>query len=153
MDWQMPTPGPEHQNLAKLAGSWTGEETMFPSPWNPEESQRTCRIEARVLEGFFVVSDYEQKAGEEVTFRGHGVYSWDPQEQTYKMYWFDSMGGAGGVATGRMEGNQLTFHNTSPIGQHRYRYTFEEGRTIFEMAMSQDGDQWQTQMKGHYRPA
>ena len=148
----MPTPGPEHEKLVQLAGDWTGDETIYPSPWSPEEQQRVGHIRAHVLDGFFVVSDYEQKAGDEVTFRGHGVYSWDPEEEQYVMYWFDSMGGAGGVARGFLEGNQLTFQNTWPMGHHRYRYTFEQGETVFEMAMSQDGESWQTMMVGHYRP-
>jgi hypothetical protein len=87
-----------------------------------------------------------------VTFQGHGVYSWDPEDQQYVMYWFDSMGGPGGVAKGGLVGNQLTFRNTSPMGHHRYRYTFEAEETVFEMAVSQDGESWQPQMVGHYRP-
>jgi hypothetical protein len=54
---QTPQPGPEHGNLARLSGEWSGEETMFPSPWSPEEQQRTGRISARILDGFFVISD------------------------------------------------------------------------------------------------
>lgn len=150
MDMHMPVPGPEHENLAKLAGEWSGEETMFASAWCPEERKVFGRIKARVLENFFVVSDYEQKHGDQVSFRGHGVYAWDPQEKQYVMYWFDSMGGPGGIAKGRLEGNQLTFRNTSPMGHHRYRYTFGDGTTTFEMSMSADGKAWNTLMVGHY---
>lgn len=150
---EMPAPGPQHENLAKLSGTWSGAETMHPAPWSPEAQERTGHIEARVLDGFFVISDYVQKAGDEVTFRGHGVYSWDPQQQHYVMYWFDSMGGAGGIATGQMEDNVLTFSSTSPMGHHRYRYTFGDDETRFEMAMSQDGESWQQLMDATYRPA
>lgn len=153
MDMQMPRPGPQHDNLKKLSGRWAGPEQMMPSPWSPQQQERHGRIDARVFEGMFVVSDYEQRAGDQVTFRGHGVYSFDPQAEEYVMYWFDSMGGAGGIARGHMEGNQLTFHNTSPMGHHRYRYTFEPQLTTFEMAMSQDGEQWNVLMVGRYRPA
>lgn len=153
MNMEMPRPGPQHENLKKLSGRWAGPEMMMPSPWSPQKQERHGRIEARVLDGFFVVSDYEQRAGDQVTFRGHGVYSWDPQAEEYVMYWFDSMGGAGGVARGRMEGNQLTFQNTSPMGQHRYRYTFNKGETVFEMMMSPDGSKWNVLMEGRYRPA
>lgn len=152
MQFEMPRPGPEHEVLAKLAGKWSGPETMMPSPWSPERQERRGSIDARVLEGFFVVSDYVQKAGDDVTFRGHGVYSFDPQAKEYRMYWFDSMGGAGAVASGRYEGNRLTFLNRSPMGHHRYRYTFEEGETVFEMAMSPDGETWNELMEGRYRP-
>ncbi len=114
-----PAPGPEHETLARLAGEWSGTEVMHPSPWSPQMQERLGRISARVLGGFFMVSDYEQLAGDQVTFRGHGVYSWDPSEKHYVMYWFDSMG----------------------------------GDTVFEMAMSPDGEYWQTMMDGRYRPA
>ena len=151
MDMQMPQPGPEHENLAKLAGNWAGEETMFPSPWSPEQQTRHGVIKAHVLENFFVVSDYEQKTDDQVCFRGHGVYSWDPQNACYKMYWFDSMGGAGGIAEGHFEGDVLTFENTSPMGRHRYRYTFHADHTVFEMAMAPEGEDWAPMMEATYR--
>ena len=148
----MPALGAQHEILHKLAGSYVGDEVMHPSPWNPEEQNCTGKINARSLDGFFVISDYEQTMDDKVTFRGHGVYSYDPQADEYKMYWFDSMGGAGCVASGFYEGNQLTFQSTSPMGHHRYRYTFEADHNRFEMAMSQDGENWQTTMEGSYRP-
>jgi len=150
---EMPRPGPEHEVLAKLSGNWKGKETMLPSPWAPQKQERQGRIAARVLEGFFVVSEYEQAAEGQVTFRGHGVYSYDPKDKKYLMYWFDSMGGAGGVAKGDYANGVLTFLNTSPMGHHRYRYTFKPGHTRFEMAMSQDGKAWNDLMVGDYTPA
>lgn len=153
MQFEMPKPGPEHEKLHQLCGEFTGTETLLPSPWSPERQERTCTLRARSLENFFVVSDYEQYMGDQVTFRGHGVYSWDPSAECYRMYWFDSMGGAGGVADGHMEGNVLTFQSQSPMGHHRYRYTFEGSHVKFEMAMSQNGSDWETSMEGIYRRA
>lgn len=152
MEFQMPRPTPEHESLKQMTGSWRGVETMMPSAWSPERQERHGRIDARVLEGFFVVSDYEQRAGDQVTFRGHGVYSFDAAAREYVMYWFDSMGGAGGVARGKLVADQLTFENTSPMGRHRYRYTFGPGQLVFEMSMSPDGKEWQLLMRGEYRP-
>jgi len=151
MEFDIPRPGPEHAILAELVGNFEGTDIMMPSPWSPEKQERTSEISARMLDGFFAISNYEQKAGDQVTFRGHGVYSWDPKSRCYKMYWFDSMGGAGGVADGHLEGRVLTFQNQSPMGHHRYRYTFGDGETVFEMAMSADGEAWQTLMEGRYR--
>ncbi len=151
MDFQMPQPGPEHEKLAQMAGEWVGEETLAPSPWSPEEQTRHGHLSARVLDRFFVVSDYEQKDAEgQVTFRGHGVYSWDAKEEVYRMHWFDSMGGAGSLAKGRIEGNVLTFENSSPMGRHRYQYTFGDGTQTFEMSMSPDGENWQQLMIANY---
>ena len=152
MQFESPQPGPEHEALSALCGEWVGDETMMPSPYSPGHEESTCELSVRMLEGFFVISDYVQRRGGEVSFRGHGVYSWDPQASCYKMYWFDSMGGAGGVAEGHVEDNVLTFKNQSPMGHHMYRYTFDNGETRFEMAMSQDGEEWQMLMEGHYRP-
>ena len=129
-----PTPGPAHEQLAQFHGEWKGKEILYPSPWSPQEEEREGLITTRPLEGWFAVSDYTQRSGSEVTFRGHGVYSYDPATEEYVMYWFDSMGGAGCVARGTFEGNQLSFRNTSPMGQHLYRYTFNEGEMVFEMA-------------------
>ncbi len=158
-------PGPEHQVLAQLSGTWEGPEVLMPAPGSQEKHQRLGRIQARVLEQFFVISDYVQKQDGAVTYRGHGVYSYDPSEQKYVMYWFDSMGGAGGVAKGEYVDGVLTFLNTSPMGQHRYRYTFlprkdgppgkgaTQDRTRFEMSMSRDGKTWHDFMVGEYQRA
>ena len=148
----MTPPGPEHEVLAKFVGSWIGDETMLPSPWSPEASQRASTLDVRMLDGFFAISDYVQTSGDEVSFRGHGVYSWDPQNGHYVMHWFDSMGGAGALAHGSFDGTRLTFQSTSPMGHHRYRYLFDNDDAYrFEMAMSPDGETWQNLMEGKYR--
>ena len=159
MQFEMPEPGEAHERLLRMTGEWSGEETMMPSPWSPTEEKRTATISSRALEGFFVVSDYVQRnAAGDVTFRGHGVYSYDPQAEEYRMYWYDSMGGPGGIAYGRLDGDVLTFENTSPMGRHRYRYTFgQEGARAtnrFEMSMAPPGtegeDGWSLLMVGDY---
>lgn len=44
-------------------------------------------------------------------------------------------------------------HETlSPMGRHRYRYTFRDGGYRFEMSVSPDGESWQPLMEGDYRP-
>ena len=154
MDFEMPRPGPQHEILARFVGSWVSEERLLPSPWSPEEQQRTGAITSRMLNGFFLIGDYEQRDGDEVTFRGHGVYSWDPAAEEFVMHWFDSMGGAGGLARGTFADDVLTYRNTSPMGHHRYRYTFQpDGSYRFEMAMSEDGETWNTLMDAVYRRA
>jgi hypothetical protein len=75
---EMPTPDEHHEKLSVLAGSWVGEETMYPSPWDPAGGGARGFIEARMdLHGMFLVSDYRQERGGAVTYRGHGVYGWD----------------------------------------------------------------------------
>lgn len=152
MSHEMPKPGPEHAVLARLSGHFRGDEVMMANGWCPEQMQSTGTIRARMLDGFFVISDYEQKIGDRVTFKGHGVYSWDPHRKCYRMYWFDSMGGPGGIADGQMSGDVLTFENTSPMGRHLYRYTFAADHTRYEMAVRPEGGEWMPLMDATYRP-
>lgn len=153
MQFELPKPGSQHKALEFMLGHFIGDETMHPSPWCAEEQQRSSTCRSRFLDDFFLISEYEQRDGDTVTFRGHGVYSWDPQKACYVMYWFDSMGGRGGVAEGAMEGKTLTFQNQSPMGHHRYRYEVLERGYSFEMAMSQDGEDWAVGMTATYAPA
>ena len=147
----MPQPGPEHEVLQKMVGDWVSEETMHPSPWCPEPSSTKGRSVTRMFEGFFAVTDYEQEKDGEVSFRGHGVYGWDPATREYVMYWVDSLGGAGGVARGTYEDGVLTFRNSSPMGENRYRYTLGDGEMQFQIATSRDGTTWRPMMDSVYR--
>ena len=62
------------------------------------------------LDGFFLISDYTETRGGRVSYRGHGVYGWDPQDQCYTMHWFDGMGSIPKAwAKGKWEGNVLMF--------------------------------------------
>ena len=142
---EMPMVQDEYRKLSALAGKWTGEEKLFPSPWDPKGGTATGRIESRVdLDGFYLTSDYVQERDGKVSYRGHGVIGWDPTEKRYLMHWFDSMGMACTTpASGRWEGNKLSFEQRSPMGYGRYNYTFEKDGTYrFVMENSQDGKQW-----------
>lgn len=82
------------------------------------------------LDGFFLLTDYEEERGGQVAFRGHGVYGWDQREQCYTMHWFDSMGdGAPTLARGQWE------------GADRYQFRLEH---------SSDGKEWRPMMEGTY---
>ena len=104
------------------------------------------------LDGFFLVSDYEQRRDGKISFLGHGVYGFDPLTGQYTMHWFDTMGNdPGGPARGPWQGDELVYYNENPMGRGRFAYTFiDEGRYRFEMAMSSDGDDWQPLMDAIY---
>lgn len=149
----MPKPQEQHRKLQSLAGTWTGEEKMHPSAWDPKGGQAKGRFESRLdLDGFFLTSDYVQERSGQVTYRGHGVFGYDPSERCYTMHWFDSMGSPCATpARGTWVGNRLMFLQRTPMGHARYTYTFEEeGRYSFMMENSQDGERWAPMMEGKY---
>lgn len=149
---QMATVQAEHKKLEAMAGSWVSEEKMYPSPWDPKGGPATGRSEARMdLEGFFLILDYVQERNGKTSYRGHGVYGWDPQEKCYLMYWCDSMCPTLSTAKGKWEGNTLTFQSKNPMCHSRYIYEFEgDGRYTFRIQNSQDGKEWATFMEGRY---
>src|SRR5713226_4309823 len=77
MDMMM-KPTEQHRKLEKLAGTWVGEEKMYPGPWDPKGGKAKSRQTARVdLDGFFVITDYQQERDGKTSYRGHGVYGYD----------------------------------------------------------------------------
>jgi len=151
---EMPKLTEHHQKLKALVGTWNGEEVMPPSPWNPEASKRTSRTDARLdLGNFFLIMEYVQKSGAQETYRGHGVYGWDPRKQLYTMHWFDVMGGdPGAPALGTWEGNRLSFQNQHHMGHSRYIYEFNGPNAYtFQLDSSQDGKNWMRFVEGKYQ--
>ena len=150
---EMPTPQAEHQKLAALAGTWSGEETMHPSPWAPAGSSAIGKITSRMdLGSFFLISDYTQEKDGQVTFRGHGVYGWDAHHERYTIHWFDSMGmDPGAPAPGTWEGDVLCFQHETAMGHARYTYTFVDAdHYSFKLENSLDGESWTPMMDGQY---
>lgn len=150
---ETPRPSQEHRRLSAFAGTWIGEETIHPSPWDPWGGPAVGRTEARMdLDGFYLITDYVEERDGHVRFRGHGVYGWDPVGACYTMSWFDSMGLDGGIrAAGHWVGDTLTFERSQGEVTARYVYQLEgEGRYTFRIETSADGTTWRVFMEGTY---
>lgn len=149
---EMPTPGPGHARLQKLAGSWEGEENMYPSEWDPAGGTATGRNKYRsALNGFVLIGDYEQERGGIITFAGHAVISFDPKSELYTLHWFDSMGSPPELFTGRFEGDRLT---VSHGGQMHARLTYDLSDPRWmgsKMEMSKDGVTWNRLFDARYK--
>jgi hypothetical protein len=141
----MPKPTDAHRQLEKLAGSWVGDETIYPSPMDPQGGTATSRMTAKVVvDGFALVSDYHQERGGVVTYRGHGIFTYEPQSSEYVMYWVDSIGSPGETFRGRLDGSMLALTSRGPMGSFRLSYDLgTPGRLKSRMEMSQDGMNWQ----------
>lgn len=153
---ELTTPGPEHAALARLAGRWSGSETQHPASHDSTRRPSFGRFEMRmVCDGLYLVSDYVESIDNEVVYRGHGVYGWEPHTERYTMFWFDSLGGGGAVkpVLGTFEDDRLCFQHTLDVGFKRYVYELvSDEEFTFRMEFSEDGAVWTTPMDGRYRP-
>jgi Protein of unknown function (DUF1579) len=138
----LPKAGPTHARLLALAGEWEGMESVEPSVWGkggPATGRTSFRGD---LDGFAVIQDYVQLKDSLVTFRGHGVFTVDPQTQEVLWYWFDSMGFPPDVpARGRFEGNALTLLRVTPRGSARYVHEISANEYKFSIENQFPGDE------------
>jgi hypothetical protein len=141
---EMPTPVEGHRKLEKIAGSWKGQERMYPSPWDPEGGTALGRIKSRVaLNGFALINDYEQERDGKVTFSGHGVFTYDSKEDAYTLVWVDCMGVPPEIFKGQFEGDVLKLAHGGPGMHVRLTYDVSEpGYLSTSMEMSKDGSVW-----------
>jgi hypothetical protein len=148
----MPKPGAAHKLLERIAGTWTGEETMMPSPWDPKGCKTTAKIVSRVaLSGFAVVGDYQQFREGKLTFEGHSVWTYDAAQSCYLLHWWDSMGQAVNLFKGNFNGDTLTMNCTDQQGETRLTYVYSGSTSLrSKMEMSQDGKNWMTLFEGTY---
>ncbi|MCC6523389.1 MAG: DUF1579 family protein [Polyangiaceae bacterium] len=149
----MPEPTPAHAALAAFAGRFVGEETLHPSPWDPEGGRAVGHLEARMaLGGLCLVSDYREERAGRVVMEGHGVYGYEPGPDLYVMTWVDSAGGgAPVVARGRFEGGTLTYLASSPRGESRYVYRPTETGYHFRIELRAPDAAWRPFLEASYR--
>jgi len=149
----MPTPSNGHLLLEKLSGTWEGEETMYPSQWDPRGAVAIGRNKNQLsLGGFALLSDYEQERDGSITFTEHGVYTFSLNEDRYTLHWFDCMGSPPEVFVGGFDGDVLTLAHGGP-GMHA-RMTYDlatAGIMKGMMEMSRDGVEWRVLFEAVYR--
>ncbi len=79
-----PTPGPEHEHLKKLEGTWSAKIKMGDA-----ESPATATYKM-VCGGMWLMSDFQGQFGDQ-KFSGQGLDSYDPEKKKYVSVWVDSM--------------------------------------------------------------
>jgi Protein of unknown function (DUF1579) len=149
----MPSLSEPHRRLEVLVGAWQGEETLHPTPFDPKGgSAKGIVHNVRALDGFAVVQDYTQERGGRPTFRGHGIFRWDPEGQDYVLHWFDSMGQEPSTFRGTFEDQVLTLSSRQSHGMVRAAWDFRRpDQYAYRMDVSPDGDRWSPFMEGIYR--
>ncbi len=104
------TPGPEHQRLESLAGSWAGVVKMWMEPGKPP-IESTCTTERKwILGGRFLQEEVKgQFMGQ--PFHGIGLTGYDNLQKKYTGVWVDSMSTAISTSLGTADasGKVLTY--------------------------------------------
>ena len=113
----------------------------------------TARVD---IDGFFVIQDYVQESEGKVTYRGHGILSWDDPRRNFIWYWVDAMGLVPPVpARGDWKGDTLVFEAKDAAGTRHARYTHRvtgKDGYFFKIENSQDGGKtWGTFMEADYK--
>ncbi|MCA1394262.1 DUF1579 family protein [Bradyrhizobium sp. IC3123] len=146
-------PLPEHARLAAFAGEWDGEEMVFPSRWTaggPATSRTVARMD---LNGFYLIQDSIQMRDGKQVFATHGIFTFDRDDRTYKLFWYDSLGYTPpSPASGGWAGKTLTLVRGSLRGNARHVYEIiNEDSYSLKIQFSPDAEGWSDVLTGVYR--
>ena len=147
------SPLAEHTRLAAFAGEWNGEEMVFPSRWTtggPATSHVVARMD---LNGFYLIQDSVQMRDGKQVFATHGLFTYDRDDRTYKLFWYDSLGYTPpSPASGGWVGNTLTLVRGSLRGNARHVYEIiDENSYSLKIQFSPDAEGWADVLTGVYR--
>ena len=147
------SPLPEHVRLAAFAGEWNGEEVVYPSRW-VAGGTATSRVVARMdLNGFYLIQDSVQTREGKDVFAAHGLFTYDRDDRTYKLFWYDSLGYTPpSPASGGWVGNTLTLVRGSLRGNARHVYEIiDDNSYSLKIQFSPDAEGWADVLTGVYR--
>jgi hypothetical protein len=149
---EIPKTGPQHARLLAFVGEWEGSEELTPSAWGPGGAAFGRMSFRADLDGFVVIQNYIEQKDSHIIFRGHGVFTVDPQTNDILWYWFDSLGfPPDEPARGRFEGDVLTMNRVSVRGAARYTYRITANSCEFSIENKFPGDvDFSLFMKGKY---
>lgn len=147
------SPLAEHARLAAFAGEWDGEEVVFPSRWTaggPASSRTVARMD---LNGFYLIQDAVQIRDGKQSFATHGIFTWDRDDRTYKLFWYDSLGYTPpSPASGGWVGKTLTLVRGSLRGNARHVYEIiDDNSYSLKIQFSPDAEGWADVLTGVYR--
>lgn len=105
---------PEHRRLAFLVGNWE-EEVNYA-----DGGKGRGRWQARPELGHILGMRY-QGEGPEGEYRALGVLTYHPEEQAYRMWWFDSAGGIGEYRGDFADENSLVLEHRGTVEGRAFR--------------------------------
>ena len=149
-----PSPLPEHKRLAVFAGEWSGEETVYPSRWTAGGSRHLAGQRAHRSQRLLPDPGHACRCrdGKE-SFATHGVFTYDREDRTYKLFWHDSLGYySPALASGGWAAKSLILVRGSLRGNARHVYEIVDDDTYnMKIQFSPDAEGWNDVLTGVYR--
>ncbi len=153
---QMPSVSAPMRRLTELfAGTWHGNEQLYPSKWDPKGGPATGRWTVKAgVDGFCLLVDYEESRDGRVDYRGHGVHSFDARDECFYVHWFDNLGVVPRSAVrATLDGETYSYRESSAAGHTPMTYAWNDGDFTFTIERSEDGERWSPMHEGRYRRA
>lgn len=144
---EMSTTGAEHENLARMIGTWDVASTMWMPGAEPQRSSGKATITA-VLGGKWFQQDY---AGEMMNqpYHGIGLYGYDTWQDHYVATWYDDFSTGLTKMTGSSEDGGKTITYTSemphcpmtggPISFRHVQVQDADDRIVYTMYQTPEG--------------
>ena len=85
----LPQPSPEHEQMAREAGTWSADVKMWPAP-GAEPMLSKATEKNTMLGKFWLVSEFQGDFGG-MEFTGHGQFGYDPIAKKCVGTWIDSI--------------------------------------------------------------
>lgn len=155
------TPGKVHEMMAKSAGMWTEEITMWMAPGAPPtKSTSTCNN--RMIMGGRYLEGRTRGTFEGMPFEGISITAYDNAKKMYKSTWIDNMGTGIMVSEGKYNEETKTLEMagscvdpaTGKEMQTRQTIKFiDDNNQQMEMFMTADGKEYKSmEIKMSRRP-
>lgn len=93
------SPGPQHKQMARMAGNWTYTIQLWMEPGKPPTGSTGTMHSEMILDGRYVQSTWTGDLMG-MPFEGHGLDAYDNLEKRYTSTWVDNMGTGIMIMTG-----------------------------------------------------
>jgi hypothetical protein len=105
------------------------------------------------LNGFYLIQDTVQTRDGNETFATHGVFTYDRDDRTYKLFWHDSLGYySPAPASGGWAAKSLILVRGSLRGNARHVYeVVDDNNYTMKIQFSPDAEGWADVLTGTYR--